>query len=90
MKQVERDVRTVIDIHNDGGQRNWGFVPMTSEELAKMAKEVKLILDPALTFIVEIDGEPAAVALALPNVNELIRDFNGSSSPWACPSSSGA
>ncbi len=85
MKQVERDVRTVIDIHNDGWSENWGFVPMTSEELAKMAKEVKLILDPALTFIVEIDGEPAAVALALPNVNELIRDFNGKLFPLGLP-----
>jgi hypothetical protein len=85
MKHVERDVRTVIDIHNDGWSENWGFVPMTEEELAKMAKEVKLILDPALTFIVEVDGEPAAVALALPNVNELIRDVNGKLFPVGLP-----
>jgi len=85
MKQVERDVRTVIEIHNDGWSENWGFVPMTKEELAKMAKEVKLILDPALTLIVEIDGEPAGVALALPNLNEHIRDLNGKVFPLGLP-----
>ena len=46
---------------------------------------MKLILKPELTRIVSIDGEPAAFAIALPNVNELIRDFNGSLFPLGLP-----
>ncbi|MBN2194276.1 MAG: hypothetical protein JW751_15775 [Polyangiaceae bacterium] len=84
-KHLERDVRLVIGVHNDGWSENWGFVPMTEEELAKMAKELKLILDPELTFITEIDGEAAAVALALPNINEVIRDINGKLFPIGLP-----
>jgi hypothetical protein len=38
-------------------------------------------LNPKLTFITEIDGEPAAVALALPNLNEVIRDLGGKLGP---------
>ena len=76
-RNVERDIRIVMDIYNDAWGTNWGFIPMTEAELAKMAREIKLILDTRLTLIVEIDGEPAGVAFALPNINESIRDLGG-------------
>jgi hypothetical protein len=50
-----------------------------------MAADLKLILVPDLTFLVSIDGEPAAVALALPNLNELIGDFDGKLSVVTVP-----
>jgi hypothetical protein len=77
IKFVERDVRIIMDVYNDGWVDNWGFVPLTESELTAMAKELKLILVPELTLITEIDGETAAVALALPNINEMIRDLGG-------------
>lgn len=76
-KHVERDVKIVTDIFNDAWSENWGFVPLTASEVAKMAQDFKLILDPQITRLVFIDGEPAAVAVALPNLNELIRDLDG-------------
>jgi hypothetical protein len=45
---------------------------------------------PEITKIVSIDGEPAAVALALPNLNELIKDLHGKLFPFGVPSCSGA
>ncbi len=42
-----------------------------------MAADLKLIAIPELTYIAEINGEPAAFAVALPNINELIREFKG-------------
>jgi hypothetical protein len=84
-KNTERDVRIVMDIYNDAWSENWGFIPMTEAELAKMAKEIKLILDPKLTLIVEVDGEPAGVAFALPNLNEIIADLNGKLFPIGLP-----
>jgi hypothetical protein len=36
---------------------------------------------PELTRIVSIDGEPAAVAVGLPNINEMIQDFRGKLGP---------
>ena len=65
-------------------------MPLTETELDKMADELKLIVMPEITFITEVDGEPAAVALALPNLNEAIRDLTASSSRSACSSCSGA
>lgn len=76
-KDIERDVGITLDIFNDAWAENWGFVPMTKKEAAKMQSDLKLFLLPEITRIVTIDGEPAAVALALPNVNELIPDLHG-------------
>jgi len=77
LKHIERDVRVVMDVFNDAWSDNWGFVPLTEKELAKMASDMKLILVPELTQIIEIDGEAVAVALALPNLNEMIGDLHG-------------
>jgi hypothetical protein len=81
MKRLDQEVRVVMDIFNDAWQQNWGFVPLTEAELAQLAKDFKLILVPELTYLVEIDGEPAAFAVAIPNLNEMVRDLKGKLSP---------
>src|SRR5580704_1152942 len=77
MKDVERDVGIIVDVFNDAWADNWGFVPATKKEVQKMASDFKLILEPQITRIVTIDGEPAAVAVAIPNLNELASDLDG-------------
>ena len=57
-------------------------MPFTEAELTKLAADLKLILAPELTSIVEIDGEPAAFSVAVPNVNELIADLHGKLWPF--------
>jgi hypothetical protein len=81
MRNLDRDVRTVMDVFNDAWIDNWGFVPFTERELSKLAADLKLIAIPELTYIAEIDGEAAAVAIALPNLNELIKDMKGKLGP---------
>lgn len=76
-KNLEGDVRIIMDVFNDAWSENWGFVPYTQGELRKMAEELKLILRPEITRIAFVDGEPAAVAVALPNVNAALHDLGG-------------
>jgi len=76
-KDLARDVAITLEVFNDAWSDNWGFVPLTRNEAAKMQSDLKLFLIPEITRIVTIDNEPAAVALALPNVNELIGDLHG-------------
>ena len=85
MKRVEEDVRIVMDIFNDAWSDNWCSVPLSEAELRKSASDMKLLVMPQLTRIVSIDGEPAAFALALPNINEMIKDFHGSLFPVGLP-----
>ncbi len=85
LHNVDAEIRTVIDVFNDAWSDNWGFVPFTERELAKLSKDLRLLLRPELTRIVYIDGQSAAVALALPNLNEALVGLKGQLVPlnWA-------
>lgn len=81
-KDMLNELRIITDIFNDAWSENWGFVPLTDNELKKSAEDMKLILMPEITRIVSIDGEPAAIALAMPNLNELIKGLDGKLIPF--------
>lgn len=84
-RNLRRDVRLAVEIYNDAWERNWGAIPITEEEADRLAGELLLFADPALTAMVEIDGEPAAMVIAIPNLNECARDIDGRLFPfgWA-------
>ncbi len=85
MRNLDADLRVIMDVYNDAWNDNWGFVAQTERELSKMGADLKLIAFPELSYITEIDGEAAAVALALPNLNELIADMKGKLGPLGLP-----
>jgi GNAT superfamily N-acetyltransferase len=82
MKRVDEEVRTILKLYNDAWSENWGFVPATEAEARQMSSDLKLIADPHIIPFVEIDGKPAAFALALPNLNEAIHDLDGKLFPF--------
>lgn len=77
MRRFDEEVRTILQLYNDAWSENWGFVPATDTEAKQMSHDLKLIVDPQIVPFVEIDGEPAGVALAIPNLNEAIHDLDG-------------
>ena len=82
MKHFREEVRTLLRLYNDSFAQNWGFVPATEAEADQMATDLKLLVDPHIVPFVEINGKPAGVALAIPNLNEAIRDLNGRLFPF--------
>jgi hypothetical protein len=83
--RYEADLATIMDIFNDAWSDNWGFVPMSQAELRHMAKALKPIVRSQSIAIAELDGQPVAMAIGLPNVNEAIADLDGRLLPfgWA-------
>jgi hypothetical protein len=81
MRHLRRDVDILLDIYNDAWKDNWGFVPVTEREAQKLASDLRLIADPNIGIIVEVDGEPAGMIIGLPNLYECIRDFRGFVNP---------
>jgi GNAT superfamily N-acetyltransferase len=77
LKQMPREVDILRDIYNEAWSENWGFTPFTQTELEIIASEYKMFLDPEIVLIAEVDGKPAAICLAVPDLNELVRDFDG-------------
>jgi GNAT superfamily N-acetyltransferase len=84
-RRYRAEIDTIIDIFNDAWAGNWGFVPLTDARLEHLARSLRPILIEDLVAIAEIDGEPAAMMVALPNVNEAIADLDGRLLPfgWA-------
>jgi hypothetical protein len=84
-KNRDRDLKAMCSIFNDAWENNWGFVPFTDEEFLTIGHEMLLIISDDFIQIAEVDGEPAAFIVMLPNVNEAIADLNGRLLPfgWA-------
>lgn len=76
-RTLHEDMRAMMDVFNDAWSDNWGFVPATDAELAKVAEDLALILDEDIAFFVELDGRPVGICVALPNLNEAIADLDG-------------
>ncbi|MCW0210951.1 MAG: dATP pyrophosphohydrolase [Achromobacter sp.] len=85
MAEYRSEVGTLTDIFNDAWSGNWGFIPLTPDEVDHMARQMKPLIDERLVWFAEVDGEPAAFAVCLPNLNEAIRDLDGRMLPlgWA-------
>ncbi|MDX9791704.1 MAG: hypothetical protein RBT61_12800, partial [Candidatus Kapabacteria bacterium] len=70
--QFKKDVDTLKYIYNKAWQPNWGFVKMTDAEFDFMAKDLKPVAEPRLSFIAEINGKPAGFHLGLPDLNQVL------------------
>jgi hypothetical protein len=84
-KDYSNEIRRIVDIYNDAWSGNWGFVPLTEPEGEAMAKQMRMLLDERLVWFAEADGQAVAFIVALPNLNEAVRDLDGRLFPfgWA-------
>ena len=82
MDRFDEDLAIVKDLYNRSWERNWGFVPMTSDEIDAMAKKLKPILYPPWVLFVELDGKPVGFHLALPDYNLVLKELGGSLLPF--------
>jgi GNAT superfamily N-acetyltransferase len=80
--RFSEDLRILQDIFEDAWSNNWGFIPFTAREFDHLGQTLRFLVHDDLVHIAEVDGEPAAMIVAFPNVNEAIRDLNGRLFPW--------
>lgn len=73
----DQEIRVIMDIFNSAWSDNWGFVPLTERELKKTASDLKRIVDPRIALIAEFEGEPVAISIAFPDLNQMTKDLNG-------------
>ena len=82
MKKFDDEINMMRDIFNDAWAENWGFVPFTVEEFHELGQNLRFLISADLIQIAEVDGEPATFIVALPNINEAIRDLHGKLLPF--------
>jgi GNAT superfamily N-acetyltransferase len=76
-KHWDEELERFRDLYNRAWERNWGFVRYTNREFDHLAKEFKLILDPELVALAEVEGELAGVTVALPDANQVFKRMGG-------------
>jgi hypothetical protein len=80
--RFDEEARLILNLLNDAWSANWGYVPLTEAEIAYAGKKLKPIIFSELVRIAEVDGEPVAFMLTIPDINELIKDLNGELFPF--------
>ena len=70
MKRWDEELERFRELYNRAWERNWGFVRYTDAEFDHLAKEFKMILDPELVALAEVDSELAGITVLLPDANQ--------------------
>jgi hypothetical protein len=84
-KQLAQEAAIMLEIFNDAWANNWGFVPLALDEFLDTVKTLTSLMPDDYVQIAEYEGKPVAFIVALPNINEAIRDLGGKLLPfgWA-------
>ena len=80
--KFDAEARLILNLLNDAWSNNWGYVPLTEAEIKYAGKKLKPIIFSELVRIAEVDGEPVAFMLTIPDINELLQDLNGELFPF--------
>ena len=72
---LNREATTVCSILNQSMSDNWGYKPLSEIETYQILYGYKGYCEPDLMTVIEIDRQPAAICLAVPNINPLLRQY---------------
>ncbi|MGI6401204.1 MAG: GNAT family N-acetyltransferase [Thermoguttaceae bacterium] len=81
-KRFTDDYKMFLEVYNRSLTNTWGFVPMTSGEVKKMAESMKMLMIPELALAAEIDGKAVGVTFCLPDYNPRIKAIKGRLFPF--------
>jgi GNAT superfamily N-acetyltransferase len=83
MRCYEQEVALIVDLSNRSLVDNWGYSPVTDAEVQAMARDMKPIIHPkGVLFAEDREGRPIGLAIALPDVNILLKGLNGRLFPF--------
>lgn len=71
LDDLDAEMELARQIFNDGWRDNWGFTPTTQSDVRALTRQFKPLLLSKAGFFIEVDGEPAAFMLAIPNLFEI-------------------
>ncbi|MCE5266859.1 MAG: GNAT family N-acetyltransferase, partial [Planctomycetaceae bacterium] len=80
--RFREDVESFLSIYNRSLVNTWGFVPMSQDEVRRMAAGLRHVIVPEMTVAVEIDGRMVGACFGLPDYNPRIREIDGRLFPF--------
>jgi GNAT superfamily N-acetyltransferase len=81
-RSLRKDMDRFAEVYNSAWARNWGFVPYSKTDLDQYAQELQLVFDAPWFMVAEKDGETIAIAITVPDVNQVLKKMNGRLLPF--------
>jgi len=77
LRHFDEELKIVKEIYNEAWSKNWGFVPLTEEEIDDLAKNLKPLVIPDLVLFAYLGEEPIGFSASLPDYNVVLKHLNG-------------
>jgi GNAT superfamily N-acetyltransferase len=74
---LRRELDEFAKVYNAAWSGNWGFVPYTKEDLDEFALTLQLVYDRNWFMIAEHDSETVAMAITIPDINQVLKKMRG-------------
>ena len=83
MKEYDQEVEMFLELSNASIIDNWGYSPVTEAEADALAEDLKQVIQPkGVLFAEDANGRPVGFAIALPDINILLKGLNGRLFPF--------
>lgn len=84
LRRFADELELLWSLYNRIWETNWGFAPMSRNEFFAEAKDLRAVLNPRLTVVIErlADDAPIAFAIGIPDVNLAIAACRGRLLPF--------
>jgi GNAT superfamily N-acetyltransferase len=77
-RSLRGDMDRFADVYNSAWSENWGFSPYSKKDLDAYTQELHLVFDENWFMVAETaEGETAAMAITVPDVNQVLAKMNG-------------
>jgi GNAT superfamily N-acetyltransferase len=76
-RHLRREMEEFGKVYNAAWSKNWDYVPWSKADLDAYTHEMQLVFDKDWFMVAEIDGKTAAVAITIPDINQVQKKMKG-------------
>ena len=81
-RRLRKEMDRFADVYNSAWRENWDFKPYSKADLDMLAQELMLVYDRPWFMVAERGDETVAVAISIPDINQVLRKMNGRILPF--------
>jgi len=79
---AEKYIQDIIDVYNEAWKFHDNFTPIDIEDIRKIAREGKGILEEEFIWFAYHEGKPVGFFVAMPDINQILIKLNGKLDFW--------
>ena len=80
-RHLRSEMDRFAEVYNAAWSHNWGFTPYTKADLDQYTMDMRLVYSKDWFMIAEADGRTIAMAITIPDVNQVLKKMGGTLLP---------